>query len=685
MELRNSHSSMKNEKARLNNTSEVDVTEVDSGLGQILAGYGASLRKTGTRVRGSDSQSSTCADSVSRESVIENIPQAADEAEALCFAANPVQLAHQLSFLKKTREDFKPENSTFDDVLQSGASSVDIAAILESSPWATPLHDENDFDALAVERGVLTIRDMKTIAARCQSEKRPFWQVAVEGGYVTENNFQRIIAGFTGFKRTSGSFTLNRKLLRTVPVEWIQYFSFIPWNDRNGVCVFVATRPPGEAIHQMLESSVRQPVSFEIAEVHQIKEWRQRWMQVLEKSRGSESEIEHQQTFNINVNTNAVQLVDQILQRAVETRASDVHIEPVENGGHIRYRIDGACHHVASIANPLYSEIIARLKVSADMDITERRRPQGGHITYDIKGRSHNLRLATVPATHGEKVAIRLADSQKVITKLDNLGLSERHVNILKDMSARPFGMLLVTGPVGSGKTTTLYSCLHELDRNTLNVMSIEDPVEIHLDGVTQLEVNYNLGFCFIEGLRALLRQDPDAILIGEIRDEETARISTRASMTGLRVFSTLHTNDSIGAINALRHFQISSHIISSSLQGIIAQRLLRRNCIHCTQPYELTSEDREMLHLGRDEELRSMKGTGCNFCRDTGYQGRIGVFEIFQVDNEVREMVLNEASESVIRQYAQKNGLTTLQDDCLGKIRQGLTSVDEYRRTLNF
>jgi type II secretory ATPase GspE/PulE/Tfp pilus assembly ATPase PilB-like protein len=654
------------------------------GISDIVSSYG--FNRKSSKSDETEEAEESGDQNVTLQDVVASIPQSEDEALALCSSVNPQRLAQQLSFLKLTSKGFNPSHATMEKLFSSGATSADIAMLLESSPWATPLHEDNDFDALAIERGILSIREMKVIATRSRSEQRPFWQVALQGNYVTDKDYQRTISTFLSTRSISGNFTLNRALLRDIPVEWVEFFSYIPWSDRNGVYVFAATRPPSETLHQRMEFTLRRPVVFEIAEARQIKIWKERWLQARKvQESDKEKGTDQADFFSINTNTNAVQIVDQVLNKAFEVRASDIHLEPSENGGQIRFRIDGACHSVTNVRNPQYGELIARIKVSADMDITERRRPQGGHLSFTINNKTHNLRIATVPATHGEKVAIRLADTQKVTTTLDNLGLDEKHLLILKELAARPFGMLLATGPVGSGKTTTLYSCLHELDRGTLNVMSIEDPVEIDLNGVTQLQVNYDLGFSFVEGLRALLRQDPDAILVGEIRDEETARISTRASMTGLRVFSTLHTNDSIGAVNALRHFNISPHIIASSLQGIIAQRLLRRNCVHCSQPYELTDSDRKMLSLTEGDEIFSMKGSGCEFCRHTGYQGRVGIFEIFQVDSTVRGMILDQAGEREIRAYACQNGLTTLQQDCVDKIKQGLTSVDEYRRMLNF
>ena len=386
-------------------------------------------------------------------------------------------------------------------------------------------------------------------------------------------------------------------------------------------------------------------------------------------------------------NTSAVQFVKALFERAVETRATDIHIEPASGETRIRLRIDGICHDMQRVTGNLATEVVARIKVLAELDITERRQAQDGHIPFSIEGRPFDLRVATIPSRHGEKVAIRVADCGRTITQLPQIGLSDVVLRTLRDLASKPFGMVLATGPVGSGKTTTLYACLGEIDRTRRHVMTIEDPIEIELDRTVQVEVNYSIGFDFVTGLRAILRQDPDVVLLGEVRDEETARIAVRASMTGLMVYSTLHANDSTGAITTLRNFNIPSHLIAGSLQGVIAQRLLRRICPSCRVPDE-TAAATAASTLGLDElpaNFAAWRGAGCASCLGTGYFGRIGVFEIFRIDNRVRDMILENASERALRDHSVSAGMVTLQEDGLRKIMDGITTIEEFRRVLRF
>jgi general secretion pathway protein E len=384
--------------------------------------------------------------------------------------------------------------------------------------------------------------------------------------------------------------------------------------------------------------------------------------------------------------SSAVAFVRQLLERAVESRVTDVHLEPGADSARIRFRIDGICHDLQHIRGSLVTEVIARIKVLADLDITERRLPQDGHVPFETGGRSYDLRVATVPTRHGEKVAIRIADCGRMITKLSQIGVTPEMLATLRELTSKPFGMVLATGPVGSGKTTTLYSCLGEIDRTRRHVMTIEDPIEIELEGAAQVEVNYTINFDFVTGLRAILRQDPDVVLLGEVRDDETARIAVRASMTGLLVYSTLHANDAIGAITTLRNFNIPSHLIANSIQGVIAQRLLRRICPGCKVAAEVGPGT--AAHFGLDELPRGFaawRGAGCGQCLGTGYLGRVGVFEIFRVDSRMRDMILDNASERSLRDYSVAMGMKTLQEDGLAKVMQGVTTVEEFRRVLRF
>jgi type II secretory ATPase GspE/PulE/Tfp pilus assembly ATPase PilB-like protein len=293
------------------------------------------------------------------------------------------------------------------------------------------------------------------------------------------------------------------------------------------------------------------------------------------------------------------------------------------------------------------------------------------------------MRLAFVPTKRGEKAALRLADAGRVALHLENLGMTDDELTVIRRVARRPFGMILATGPVGSGKTTTLYSCLNEVDRTRHHVVSIEDPVEVQLDGANQVEVNYALNFGFAQGLRSLLRQDPDVVLVGEIRDEETAEIGVRASMTGRLVFSTLHANQAVGAITTLRNFGIMPFLIANSLQGVIAQRLVRRICEYCSVPVELSADDRQRLQLEDGEPATVSRGEGCDACFHTGYSGRIGVFEILDVDDAIRDMVNEEASERMIRSYAREKGMQSLQKAGITAALAGRTTLEELQRVL--
>lgn len=381
----------------------------------------------------------------------------------------------------------------------------------------------------------------------------------------------------------------------------------------------------------------------------------------------------------------AVDAVRSLLKTAIIAGATDIHLEHVGDEGRVRFRLDGLCADVARVPAERFVEVLARVKILADLDVTERRRPQDGHLRFQTGGRIYDMRLATVPTKTGEKIGLRIATAGAVQLQLAQLGMDARDHELVCEMASKPFGMVLATGPVGSGKTTTLYSCLNAIDRTRFHVCSIEDPVEVEIEGVNQVEANYFLGFDFVAGLRALLRQDPDVILIGEVRDEETAKTAVRASMTGRLVFSTLHANQSTGAVSTLRNFNIKSHQLASSLQGVIAQRLVRRACDHCKEPYALTDKDREMLGGRLPAGFETWHGRGCSHCHGTGYAGRIGVYEVFRVDDEVRGLIQENESERRIRQYAQQHGMVTLQERGLEKIARGETTVEEYRRVLNF
>ncbi len=381
----------------------------------------------------------------------------------------------------------------------------------------------------------------------------------------------------------------------------------------------------------------------------------------------------------------AVETVATLIEKAVQSRATDIHVEPRRDGFNIRYRVDGFLYEVGRVDHTTGREIISRIKILADMDITERRLPQDGHYRFSTEVSEYDMRIATVPTNFGERMGIRLAEGGRLFTSLEDLGMSEDEVALVDSFIAKPHGIVLATGPVGSGKTTTLYSCINKIDKQALNVMTIEDPIEYVIPAANQIEVNYKVNFDFVYGLRAILRQDPNVILVGEIRDEETAKIAIRAGLTGMLVFSTLHANESVGSVTTLTNFNINRFLIANALVGSLAQRLVRRVCEKCAEPIRNKKAAAEALHATPKDVagFNLVRGTGCEQCFHTGYRGRVGIFEIFNVTPKVRSLIMSGATEEQIRKQATDDGMVTLRDSGFAKLRDGLTTVEEYVRVL--
>jgi type II secretory ATPase GspE/PulE/Tfp pilus assembly ATPase PilB-like protein len=379
----------------------------------------------------------------------------------------------------------------------------------------------------------------------------------------------------------------------------------------------------------------------------------------------------------------AIELVANLVEGAVEARATDIHIEPRRDTVNVRYRVDGFLYDVGEVSQQVGREIISRIKILTDMDITERRLPQDGHFRFSADGADYDMRISTVPTNFGERMGIRLAEGGRAFTNIEELGLTPAGVQTVNAFMTRPHGIVLATGPVGSGKTTTLYSFITRINKSELNVMTIEDPIEYLIPGASQIEVNYKVNFDFVQGLRAILRQDPDVILVGEIRDEETAKIAIRAGMTGMLVLSTLHANDAVGSVTTLANFQINRFLIANALVGSLAQRLVRKTCPNCSEPVKATKTICDGLHLSAKEldgwNLRH--GAGCGQCLQTGYVGRTGIFEIFNVTENLRSMIMHGAAEEELRKSAIEEGLIPLREAGLGKLRNGETTVEEFVR----
>ena len=381
-----------------------------------------------------------------------------------------------------------------------------------------------------------------------------------------------------------------------------------------------------------------------------------------------------------------VDLVTEILGRACDCRATDVHFDPHESHTRVRYRIDGQLHDVLDLESALATSLVSRIKVMANLNIVERRHSQDGRITIRYKERSRDLRVATLPTVLGEKVVVRIHEALNDALGFDQLGLSPREAEQLAGLCAKPYGAVLVAGPVGAGKTTTLYSCLSRVNLPSRNVMTIEDPIEHRLTGVNQMQVDNRALVGFGEGLRAMLRQDPDVIMIGEIRDEETAQIGIRAAMTGVLVFSSIHAADSPGTIGNLYEFKIPGYLLSNTLLGIISQRLMRKICPYCREEYEPDEKVFSLLGLDPADHPGQIlaRGTGCASCFQTGYLGRTGIFEIMEIGEVLRELIFQQISKDVLRKVAVELGMQTLRSSAVDKVLQGLSTVEEVYRVVS-
>jgi len=378
-----------------------------------------------------------------------------------------------------------------------------------------------------------------------------------------------------------------------------------------------------------------------------------------------------------------IRLVNSMLFQAVKRRASDIHIEPFERELVVRYRIDGILYNVLTPPKRVQNSIISRVKIMAGMDIAERRLPQDGRIRVKIAGRDIDIRVSVIPTTHGERVVMRLLDKTSLMLDLDDIGLSGEKLELFSKIITRSNGIILVTGPTGSGKTTTLYAALNRINFPDKNIITVEDPIEYQIKGIGQMQVNPKINLTFASGLRSILRQDPDVIMVGEIRDTETAEIAIQASLTGHLVFSTLHTNDAAGAVTRLLDMGIEPFLVSSSVCGILAQRLVRVLCDNCRIPYNPSKE--ELTELGLNYRILGekvfFKSNGCSKCMGTGFKGRTGIFELFVVDDEIQPLIMQKADSNILKKVAIKNGMTTLKQDGAEKVIQGITTVEEVLR----
>lgn len=378
-----------------------------------------------------------------------------------------------------------------------------------------------------------------------------------------------------------------------------------------------------------------------------------------------------------------IRMVNLMISDAVKSRASDIHIEPQDRRVLVRDRVDGLLQEIMELPKWVQGAIVSRIKIMAKMDIAEKRVPQDGRVKLRVDGKEIDLRVSTLPTQYGEKAVMRLLDTKGAAIPLDALGFSGRDMDIVSSFTAKPHGVILITGPTGSGKTSTLYSILNRLKSTSMNIVTLEDPIEYEVEGVNQVMIDEKVGLTFANGLRSVLRQDPNVVMVGEMRDHETAEIAMQASLTGHLVLSTIHTNDAASTVTRLMDLGIKPYLIASSLNAVVAQRLVRVICSHCKEKYVPTMDD--LMHLRLREKgpppFDFYRGRGCEHCKNTGYMGRVGIFEVLPVTSKIKELIVARGAETDIRHAAIAEGMKTLGEDALEKVKMGITTVEEVRR----
>ncbi len=541
-----------------------------------------------------------------------------------------------------------------------------------------------------VAEGKLSSRDLERALGAQRETGGLIGHVLVRLGLVSELDVGRALADQMNVPLVlADAFADAPPLVEGVTAEFFRAHRILPIELRDDVLHVVMATPQDDfarrALHLAsglqikacigLESEIDAALSkaFDVVEVEGAER----------ESSAAESSDFVENLRDLASEAPVIRLVNVLVSRVTDLRASDIHLEPFDDGLHVRYRIDGVIQAAEVVEARLAAAVVSRLKLLAQLNIAERRLPQDGRIKMRVKGRELDLRVSTVPTVHGESMVLRVLDRASIRFSLADLGFSPDTLTRFETLLARPHGILLVTGPTGSGKTTTLYGALSKLDANALKILTVEDPVEYQLDGINQIHVHPQIGLTFANALRSILRQDPDIIMIGEMRDGETAQIAVQSSLTGHLVLSTLHTNTAVGAVVRMQDMGVEPYLITSTVNGVLSQRLVRQLCEHCKQPTELPPEIITNSGLARfmAPGQRVYSAPGCSHCRDTGYWGRTAIHELLVVDEAVRDAIMRGAGATQLQDIARKSGFVALYEDGLRKVAAGATSLEEVLR----
>ncbi len=543
---------------------------------------------------------------------------------------------------------------------------------------------------MLVQRGLVERAQVEEAVAKQKESGRRIGEILIDEGLITEEQLIEVLASFYGLGRVRlDDIQLSPEILALVPEEIMKRHHVFPF-ELDGRTLKVATVDPFDFVAQDdVRAATRCDVAPYLATTEEIQRamdrhsnFHQSAQQIIE-ALDDDFDDDDEELPDEADDSPRIKVVNMIIAQAIRDRASDIHIEPQEERIRVRYRVDGRLRDVMEFPKKLKNDIVSRIKVMSELDITERRRPQDGKIRLNYEGSPVDLRVSTLPTIYGEKVVIRILSRSEEVVDLLGLGFQPESLRAIQRMLAQPQGVALVTGPTGSGKTTTLYSFLHRLNDPEVNIITIEDPVEVRMAGLTQVNVSTRAGVSFAAALRSVLRQDPDIVMVGEMRDQETTEIAVRAALTGHLVLSTLHTNSAAATLGRLMDMGIEPFLLADTVSGILSQRLVRRNCPKCSQPVEQLTPFEQRFLEGRAKPGMLRRGEGCPACSGSGYQGRIAIEEVLLMNRNLRGLVRQSASEEALRDAALAGGMVTLKETAIRRVMAGQTTVDEVARAV--
>lgn len=543
---------------------------------------------------------------------------------------------------------------------------------------------------MLIELNYITEDDLQEALKIQKQTGNKIGEVLVGKGFITEDDLLQALEIQLGIQRVYlDMITVDRKAVKTISEALSKKYNVLPVQFIEGKLLLLMNDP----LNIIAEDDVRIASGYDVkialaskAEISQAisKYYAEDYMKKTAEEYKNQEKIEafFEEELNEEIkNAPAVKLVDSIIQNAVRSKASDIHIEPFEHRVAVRYRIDGALQKQFDSPKEPLAGLITRIKIMSNMDIAEKRIPQDGRIFTRVDNENVDLRVSVLPTVNGEKVVIRILDKSAFNVDKSVLGIDDDDLNKINKIINKPHGIVLVTGPTGSGKSTTLYSLLKDLNKEDKNIITVEDPVEFSMDGINQVNVNAKAGLTFASGLRSILRQDPDIVMLGEIRDTETAEIAVRAAITGHLVLSTIHTNDAPSSVVRLKDMGVAPYLVSSALVGIIAQRLIRKLCVHCKEEYGASDYEKELLGISKDKDLTLYRKVGCNKCSNTGYKGRVGIYEVMEINREIRDLINADESLESITNAALRNNMKTLSKSAINVILSGSSAVEELLR----